>query len=173
MKQGETHFQNGVMILAFIYAGISLILGCLFLWVYLTDGGVLMQRILSNKSPMSVMVLQRFSLIIMIAGFTSFVVSLLSGIALMKIRHMKVVSEAKAESDNEVSEDVLTPEELKVVKILGKNDGTMTQKDLVAETKMSKVRIHRLIKRLEAKKVLKKFAYGMTNRIKLEKKLKK
>lgn len=173
MKQDETHFQNGVMILAFIYSGISLILGILFLIVYLTDGGFLMQRFIASKTPISLVLLQKFSLIVMISGFTSFMVSLLSGIALMKTRQMKVISEAKAESDKEVSKDVLTPEELKVVEILTKNDNTMTQKDLVSETKMSKVMIHRVLKRLETKKVISKFAYGMTNRIKLDKKLKK
>ena len=60
------------------------------------------------------------------------------------------------------------PEEKAVVELLKKNDNAMTQKEIAIELGLSKVKAHRIIKRLEQKKVVKKFDYGMTNKVKLE-----
>jgi len=64
--------------------------------------------------------------------------------------------------------DYLMPEEKAVVELLKKNDNAMTQKEIAIELGLSKVKAHRIIKRLEQKKVVKKFDYGMTNKVKLE-----
>ncbi len=175
VKHTETRFQNTVMVITFIYAGIAFILGLLSLWMYFRGGdSVLLQRMLvTGKTALPVLMMQRFTLILMIVSFVSFVVSLLSGMALMKVKEQDIIKEVEKKAENEISEDVLLPEEKKIVKILEGNDDDMTQKELVNESKLSKVKIHRILKRLETKKVIKKFSYGMTNRIKLVKKLKK
>ncbi|MBT4175133.1 hypothetical protein HOC80_00335 [archaeon] len=175
VKHNETKFQNTVMVIAFLYAGISFILGLLSLWMYFRGGdSVLLQRMLvTGKTALPVLMMQRISLVLVIVSFCSFVISLLSGMALMKVKEHHIVKEVEKKAENEISEDVLLPEEKKVVHILEDNDDAMTQKELVNESKLSKVKIHRILKRLETKKVVKKFSYGMTNRIKLIKKLKK
>jgi len=175
VKHTETKFQNTVMVIAFVYAGISFILGLLSLWMYFRGGdSVLLQRMLvTGKTALPALMMQRFSLVLVIASFCSFIVSLLSGMALMRIKEQHIVQEVEKKAENEINEDVLLPEEKKIVEILEGNDDAMTQKELVSESKLSKVKIHRILKRLETKKVVKKFSYGMTNRIKLIKKLKK
>jgi len=64
---------------------------------------------------------------------------------------------------------MLTPEEKVVIKLLKENDGELTQSELVTRTKLSKVKVHRVIKRLESLNVVSKYPYGVTNKIKLEK----
>lgn len=53
----------------------------------------------------------------------------------------------------------------------GTNNGELTQSDLVRKTKLSKVKVHRIVKRLESLGIVSKYPYGITNKIKLEKSL--
>ena len=87
VKHNETKFQNTVMVIAFLYAGISFILGLLSLWMYFRGGdSVLLQRMLvTGKTALPVLMMQRISLVLVIVSFCSFVISLLSGMALMKV----------------------------------------------------------------------------------------
>jgi uncharacterized membrane protein len=62
----------------------------------------------------------------------------------------------------------LTPEEKKLIQELEKANGALTQKALTEATKYSRVKIHRLIKNLESKKIIKKLPGGQTNQIILE-----
>ncbi|MAG77982.1 hypothetical protein CL616_01315 [archaeon] len=177
MKQGETNFQNVMSIICFIYAGISLILFFVFLVVVIKGGNVLyINRLLSSKFPqagmISTSILKFMATVVMSVSFFSFVVSLLSGIGLQKKSHKEVVKEVKEEENNKVSEDLLTDDEKKIVNILKDNNKSMTQSDLTKESEMSKVKIHRVLKRLEGKKVVSKYSFGMTNRIRLERDLK-
>ena len=55
-----------------------------------------------------------------------------------------------------------------VIKELERNEGELTQSDLVRKTKLSKVKVHRIIKRLESLFIVSKYPYGVTNKIKLE-----
>ena len=77
----------------------------------------------------------------------------------------------KKELTKSVIDTMLTPEEKKVIQLLEDNDDELTQSELVSQTKLSKVKISRVIKRLESLKVISKYPYGMTNKIKLEKKI--
>jgi len=63
------------------------------------------------------------------------------------------------------------PDEKIVIKELGRNNGELTQSDLVRKTKLSKVKIHRIVRRLETLEIISKYPYGVTNKIKLEKSL--
>ncbi len=64
-----------------------------------------------------------------------------------------------------------TPEEKLILKELEEAGGELTQSELVRNTKLSKVKVHRIIKRLEGLEIISKYPYGVTNKIKLEKKL--
>ena len=72
---------------------------------------------------------------------------------------------------NTLDPEVLMPDEKKLIKVLQRHEGAMTQKDLVRESGLSKVKVSRVLKKLEAKKIITKYEFGMTNRIRLEKKL--
>lgn len=178
MKQSETKFQSTMMVLSFIYSGISLILFIVFLVVVIKGGNVLIfNRFITAKYPhiesITTQLIYLMSWVTMVLSFCSGIICLLCGIALHN--HPKVHIEHKEEKkkeSNEVDSDLLMPEEKKIVEILQNNDNSMTQTDLVKESGFTKVKIHRIVKRLEGKKILSKYSYGMTNRIKLERKLK-
>jgi len=181
MKHSETRFQNTIMILSFIYAGISLIVFLISIIIIIKQGNVLVfNRLLLSKYPQIGQMLSQLvmlaAILIGIGSGLSTLMSFLSGMALHKATNKHVVHEVKKETKEEnakeIDEDMLTDDEKKIIEILEKNDNVMTQTDLVAESKMTKVKIHRLLKKLETKKILSKFSYGMTNRIRLEKKLK-
>jgi uncharacterized membrane protein len=69
----------------------------------------------------------------------------------------------------EVTDSLLLPEERLVIAQLRKAGGEMTQKEISQSTGLSKVKIHRVLSRLEGKKVVKRHPYGMTKKIVLEK----
>ena len=179
MKQLETTFKNIVMILCFIYFGLSLLLFVIFLITFLNGGQIfLFKRLFSQDGALSM--LTWFSGFLAIISAFGSITSLLAGIALMRSSQKVIVTEAVKETEkkveekheNKVDSDVLLPDEKKVIETLENNNGYMTQRDLVIESKFSKVKVHRLLKTLEAKKVISKYAFGMTNRIRLEKKIK-
>jgi uncharacterized membrane protein len=217
MKQRETTFRNFVMILTFIYSGISAIAFILFLITFLNDGNLF---IFGRVAPQQIQ--QQVNTVKWLAGFMcittgiGMVVSFLAGLALLrsqqhtiirevdavamkkveavemkaepkvieeKVVAKPVVAEEKKEekkkapvalenSKGYVDADVLLDDEKSVIRILQKHDGAMTQRDLSRESEFGKVKIHRLLKKLETKKIVTKYEFGMTNRIRLEKFLK-
>jgi uncharacterized membrane protein len=174
MKQSETVFRNVSLILSFIYAGISFLLFVLFL-ITLVRGGQTstLTRFVGKVAIQNLKPL--LTLMLIVTGLGT-LVSLLAGIVILKNSNQQVVAEVEVkkeeEKKNEVQEELLTEDEKKVVKCLEEHESVMSQKDLAKESKLSKVKVHRILKRLEAKKVISKYEFGMTNRIKLEKKLK-
>jgi len=94
-------------------------------------------------------------------------ISILAGLSLMDLLKKK----EKKELTRSVIDTMTTPEEKLVIKELEAADGELTQSELVKKTKLSKVKVHRIIKRLEQLKVISKYPYGITNKIKLEKKV--
>ncbi len=64
-----------------------------------------------------------------------------------------------------------TPEEKLILKELEEAGGELTQSELVRKTGLSRVKVHRIVKRLERLEIISKYPYGVTNKIKLEKKL--
>jgi hypothetical protein len=63
---------------------------------------------------------------------------------------------------------VLKPDERKVVEVLIENNGKMYQKDIRWETGYTRLKTHRIIKRLIERKIVKKRSFGNTNEIILE-----
>ena len=95
------------------------------------------------------------------------VISLLAGISLMNLLRAKETKEVK----KDVIESMILPDEKIVIKELERNNGELTQSNLVRKTRLSKVKVHRIVKRLESLGIVSKYPYGVTNKIKLEKSL--
>ena len=167
------------MILCFIYFGISVLLFVFFLITYINGGQIFLFKRLLPQDGALIMLTWLSGFLAIISAFGS-ITSFLAGVALMRSSQKVIVTEAEKETENMVEEkhenkvdsDVLLPDEKKVIEVLENNNGYMTQRDLVIESKFSKVKVHRLLKNLEAKKIISKYAFGMTNRIRLEKKVK-
>ncbi len=179
MKQSETTFRNVSMILSFVYSGVSLIAFIVFFVTFLNDGNIfLLEDVVPGYGGPSF--IKWMAGILSVVTGMGMVVSLLSGVALLRKpetvievdRTKEIEAKVEEKVKNEVDADVLLPGEKKVVEILQRNEGSMTQRELVNESGLSKVKVHRVLKSLEGKKVVTKYSFGMTNRIRLEKKLK-
>ena len=92
-------------------------------------------------------------------------------INLLKIYENILRRREKKEAKREVIDTMVMPDEKAVIKELETHNGELTQTEIVRFTKLSKVKIHRVVKRLESLGIIKKYPYGMTNKIKLEKSL--
>jgi len=104
---------------------------------------------------------------VIIISLLGSVISILAGLSLMDLLKKK----EKKELTKSVIDTMTTPEEKFVIKELEEADGELTQSELVKKTKLSKVKVHRVVKRLEQLKIVSKYPYGITNKIKLEKKV--
>jgi len=96
-----------------------------------------------------------------IAVLLTGVLLLVNGYFLLNHLHAREHKEIK----QFVTSSLLTDEEKKVYDELLKSGGEVTQKQLALNTGFSAVKTYRLIKRLENKKIVKSFPYGMTNKI--------
>jgi len=73
--------------------------------------------------------------------------------------------EERGEVKKFVTSSLLTEEERAVYEQLIRSGGESTQKQLSLDTGFSAVKTYRVLKRLEAKNILKSFPYGMTKKI--------
>lgn len=165
------------MILSFLFAGIALLVCIFSIITYINDGSILfLGRFLGPHQETTNNPLKILSLIIAIFSGIGMVLSLASGILLLRTSHQKVqdMTKEKVEQsfENTVQSDILLPDEKKLISVLEKNNDSMTQSDLVRESGLSKVKVHRVLKNLENKKIITKYDFGMTNKIRLEKKVK-
>ncbi|MBN1896915.1 MAG: MarR family transcriptional regulator [Candidatus Aenigmarchaeota archaeon] len=67
-----------------------------------------------------------------------------------------------------ISEKLLLPEEKRVIDELKRSGGETTQKELSNRTGIQKVKLHRLLARLEKKKIVRRYPYGMTRKVVIE-----
>jgi len=72
----------------------------------------------------------------------------------------------------ELTELLLSPDEKLIMEELKKAGGELTQKNLTEITGYSRVKTHRVIQKLEEKKIVRKIPNGQTNKIILEKETK-
>jgi hypothetical protein len=82
--------------------------------------------------------------------------------------HNGLNTKEKKDIKTKVINDILLPEELIVIKLLEENNNHMTQKEIVIKSNLNKLKVSRVIKRLEFLKIIEKYPYGMTNKIKLK-----
>jgi hypothetical protein len=102
-----------------------------------------------------------FSLILLFSG----IVLLLGGVSIWSLTREKELVSVK----EKITSLLLLPEERKIIEELKKFNGDVTQSQLVKRTGLSKVKVHRIINKLAAKGIIKKYQYGVTNKIILEK----
>lgn len=102
-----------------------------------------------------------FSLSSLIGG----IISILAGITIWRLMREKEVKAAKEATATQL----LLPDEKSVMKVLRDSNGESTQAKITRESGLSKVQTHRALKRLEAKGVIEKHDYGLTNKVILKK----
>ena len=91
-------------------------------------------------------------------------ISIAGGISIFNLVREKEIKSTK----ERLTSMLLTPEERQIIEEIKKSDGHIAQSQLVIKTGLSKVKIHRIIMRLESKGIVKKHEYGLTNKIILE-----
>jgi hypothetical protein len=107
------------------------------------------------------LLLSPFSLILLFVG----IVSLLSGMSIWSlIRDREIKSTRK-----KVIDMLLLPDEKAILNEIERCGGSVTQRDLVERTGMSRVKVHRVVRSLEMKNIIAKHQYGMTNKIIIKK----
>ena len=75
--------------------------------------------------------------------------------------HKKEPQLSKEELNHKIEN--LDEEEKKIIQIVLREEGSVYQSDLIKETKLSKVRVSRLLDRLEGKSLIERKRRGMTN----------
>ncbi len=88
-------------------------------------------------------------------------VSMAGAISIRTLTHKKAVTKLK----EDLMELYLTDEEKKVMSILESASPDMTQKELTDRTRYSRVKVHRLLLRLEAKRLIRRIPCGQTYKI--------
>jgi len=111
-------------------------------------------------SPLSLL-FSPFSITLLITG----IISLLAGFSIWNlIREKELKSTRKILLDT-----LLLPEEKKILDMITEHEGSLTQNEIVRNTGLSRLKVHRIIKNLEKKNLIIKQQYGMTNKIILKK----
>ncbi|MFH1126009.1 MAG: MarR family transcriptional regulator [Candidatus Altiarchaeota archaeon] len=170
-----------IMVLSFIYGGFLLATYCFMtysiLWreevfgIPVFEGGPNMPVITGEEELMVMgphhrqvdplkMLTSPFLMFILVGGL----ISIANGIAIRSLTHEKEVEQLK----ERLKKLYLTPEEKDILDEIEKSEGEITQKELTERTGYSRVKTHRIIERLESKKVIKKVPYGQTNKIIME-----
>ncbi|MFA5125838.1 MAG: hypothetical protein WC462_02440 [archaeon] len=103
------------------------------------------------------------SILILISGL----ISLSAGFTIWNITREKEIKKIKQET----AEYLLLPDEKKVIEVLKYNDYSLPQNKITKESGLTKVQVHRVLKRLETKGLIEKHEYGLTNKIVLKKEL--
>jgi len=179
LKKHDWHFL--VMVLCFIYGGISLLFFVMQMSPFMNANGMppgrgfeinisdnfsgpqdFVEGNFSRRVFLEPEVSRFFYVIIFVSLFGSFV-SITAGLSLLNLIRKK----ERKELTKGVIDTVTTPEEKLVIKILNESGGELTQSELVKRARLSKVKVHRIVKRLESLKVVDKYSYGLTNKIKL------
>ena len=101
------------------------------------------------------------SILLLLSGL----ISLAAGFTIHKITKKNEMKAVK----QEVADYLLLPEEKKVIDVLKKNDYSLPQNKITRESGLTKVQVHRVLKRLETKGLIEKHEYGLTNKIVLKK----
>jgi uncharacterized membrane protein len=174
-----------VMVLCFIVGGSSIILFSFQAYESLLRQSRFSERFINNttenenRSDMfsnseffrqpgrETMPLENFyspqSLMLLFSGL----VLLAAGVSVWMLTREKEITSEK----EKIKSLLLLPEERLVISELKRNKGNMTQSQLVKNTGMSKVKTHRIVNRLSSKGIIKKYPYGLTNKIVLEKEI--
>ncbi len=91
-------------------------------------------------------------------------ISLYAGLTIWQLTRRRELTQARKETLTAF----LLPAENQVLELL-KDSGGMAQSKLVSESGLTKVQVHRIVKKLESKGILTKHRYGLTNKLVLTK----
>lgn len=174
MALAKKKLQHLAMILSFVYAGV-----CALLFLY--QGYSLIRTSIApppafrfNRTIGSIGAPPEFGSfrrvpvetpMILIASFLGMIISSFAGFTLLDMMGKK----EKTEITSQVMEHMLMPEEKLLIKLLEETGGEVTQSELVKRSKLSKLKVSRVIQRLESLNVVSKYPYGVTNKIVLDK----
>jgi len=89
------------------------------------------------------------------------IIALLAGLSLWNLLRKKERKKIIAS----VSDSLLLPDEQEIFKLLRLEKSGLTQSKLVIESGLSKVKVHRIIKKFESKGLIEKHKYGATNKL--------
>ena len=92
-------------------------------------------------------------------------ISLFAGYSIWQLTRRNEVHKAR----HTVMNALLLPNEGRIIELLKASADGLTQSKLVAESGLSKVQVHRVVKKLESKGILSKHKYGLTNKLMLAK----
>jgi uncharacterized membrane protein len=192
MKQLETiinskRTQKGIMWLSLLYGGFAIIFFLMDFYAAIWMGGSFLNatnqtRIMDQNdfnlinaqidnnfrtpgpraqmNPLKI-IYSPSSILLLLSGL----ISLASGFTIMKITKQHEIKAIKQEA----ADYLLLPEEKKIIEVLKKNDYSLPQNKITRESGLSKVQVHRVLKRLELKGLIEKHEYGLTNKIVLKK----
>ncbi len=197
LKLENNKIYSIIMIACFIYSGLSLGMFVFqvtsvskvtsfesFLFETFNTQDIHMEDILNDENYLQNLfqynIIEITFYINLVLSLLGFLISLVAGIYLLKLikdkesrtryKEIKTKKEEVKEFKEDFIESVTMPEEKIVIQELKKNNNELTQSELVKKSGLSKVKIHRIIKRLEKLKIIEKLPYGMTNKIKLKEK---
>lgn len=101
------------------------------------------------------------SILILLSGL----ISLAGGFTILSITKQHEIKKIKQDT----ADYLLLPDEKKVIQVLKEGGYSLPQNKITKESGLSKVQVHRVLKRLEAKGLIEKHEYGLTNKIVLKK----
>ncbi|MBW2976513.1 winged helix-turn-helix transcriptional regulator, partial [Candidatus Woesearchaeota archaeon] len=104
---------------------------------------------------------------VLLLTFFGMIISSACGFTLMDLLGRK----DKKEIRETVISEMLPQEEREIIRLLEENGGAMKQSDLVKNSGLKKLKVSRIIKKLELMGVVKKYPHGITNKIALEKRI--
>jgi uncharacterized membrane protein len=174
--KNEYRKYSAVMVLCFLFGGFALILYSAQMYsVLVAPGAPNMSGEFNNSIDFNrslregrfnfdnpaIRLESPFAVIPILGG----IVLLLGGISIWKLTREKEITSVK----EKLTSLLLLPEERLVIEELKKSNGSIAQSQLVRNTGLSKVKAHRIVNRLSAKGIVKKYPYGLTNKIVLEK----
>ncbi len=191
MKPTETIFKAKkryvtVMILCFLYGGFAIIMSLFLIYASIwMPGGGLHNESLQNgigdlnnlqkgdgsrgmpfmRPPFDPIQLITSPLLLTFLG--SGIIALLAGITILSLVREKEIKSIKKQT----VDSLLLPDEKALIETLKKFNYELTQSQLAKESGLTKVQVHRAIKKLEDKGVIEKHNYGLTNKIILKKEL--
>ncbi len=177
LKYGETMFeltnkQKMLLIVAcFAYSGIALLFALISFYMIFNDGQMFfIQKFLTGRAlPLTNLLSGLLNSISWVTGLFSLFGAIITFFAGSALIDQTSHESKEVKTKKEIPYSMLLPDEKELINILKQNDNIMTQNELVKASGLSKVKIHRVLKKLETKKIISKYAYGMTNKIRLEK----
>lgn len=176
MMEKKNKKYLGVMLLCFLFGGFTLIMYFLQAYSILWHKSLIKSidisqefpgprpRNESNQTPKGLGGAPRLLLLISPPAIIyplSGIVLLAGGVSIWNLLRKREVENTQ----EKILNLTLQPEEKKVLDMVNKEGGSITQNEIVKNTEFSKVKVHRVIKKLMKKDLVKKKPYGMTNKI--------